>query len=379
VKHAKLKSVLIASAAVTFGLALVGCGVGNPSYDYKVTFDYNVGTLSDHEITSQYLAVQENSLIVKYPKEDDSDFRLKTIEGYDFDGWYFPVLDGEGKPVIGEDGRVQLKERIDFATYRVTSDVTLYANFAVKYKLTVLGKTEDGEDLTLKNETVYRGATGTQQSEPFGTEAARADGYTLVEYYEDEALTQKFSFPYTYGEEDKTIYAKFLQGDWNLVETPDQFNSALRDEKNIYLRSDLDYTDVKWTARAYSGKIRGNGHTVSNIACEWTGRRGDYDFYLFRFLGAGFEVHDLTFENVMLRFTASVNPMNETGYQVSAFAGIIQNGAVFDGFAYSCVLEIERLAGAANADVYAYEICKDPPEDLNRQFFDVTINGDYKQ
>ena len=57
-------------------------------------------------------------------------------------------------------------------------------------------------------------------------------------------------FRSTYGEEDKTIYAKFLQGDWNLVETPDQFNSALRDEKNIYLRSDLDYTDVKWTARA---------------------------------------------------------------------------------------------------------------------------------
>ncbi|MDE6058746.1 MAG: hypothetical protein K2G44_01750 [Clostridia bacterium] len=424
-KHVKLKIALLSAAAVTFGLALVGCGPSNAKYDYKVTFDYNISvwqcedeecgevffdmekpevcpkcgseegkgvTLKEDNVGIknsnkylQYLGAYDNSLVVKYPDDvnPDQHLPLQTIEGYAFDGWYLPQTEN-GEVVVGEDGRVVTGEKVDFATYRVKSDVTFYARFAKKKTLTVLGRTEQGEELTLSREIVYSGAMGGVFNEPLEGLVAEVAGYSLVEYYKDESLTEIFPFPYTFGEEDETVYAKFLEGTWAAVTSPTNtagssevingFNNAIQRNMNIYLRGDLDYAGVTWptsnSTRSYSGIIRGNGYKISNISVTRTASRND-EFSIFGDIADGFEVHDLSFEDVSLNVTFVLGGI----YPVSGFAKSISPNAVFDKFSYSCVVNIEKEGRGTSAIVQTSPICPEPPETLDESMFKVTING----
>lgn len=421
-KHVKLKIALLSAAAVTFGLALVGCGPSNAKYDYKVTFDYNISvwqcedeecgevffdmekpevcpkcgsgdgkgvTLKEDNVDVknrnkylQYLGAYGNSLVVKYPDDvnPDQHLPLQSIEGYAFDGWYLPQTEN-GEAVVGEDGRVVTGERVDFTTYRVKSDVTFYARFAKKKTLTVLGRTEQGEELALSREIVYTGAMGGVLNEPLEGLVAKVDGYSLVEYYKNESLTEVFPFPYTFGEEDETVYAKFLEGDWAAVTAPantsgssevvNGFDNAVQKNMNIYLRKDLDYTGRSWATRSYSGIILGNGHKISNVTFARTSSKTLQEFSLFGDIGDTFEVHELSFENIVFNIT-----LNFSGFpQISAFANSISQSAVFDRFRYICTVNIERKGLGNNAVESVYEICADPPASLDREMFDVTING----
>lgn len=411
-KHAKLKIALAAAAAVTFALGLVGCsgGENKADYDHVVTFDYNNPVWECKECSEvmsaavqpetcpkcgsakikkvnpdQYIGVKDGMPVALTPG-GNKDFKLASMKGLEFDGWYqAKSLDSSGQPVRDEDGRVILGKEWNFRA-RVTEDITLYAKFAVKARLTISGIAvgEDGVSfsVTLENQSDWDdwddmyAAVGSTFTRPISDYAPKAPGYTFLEYYEDEALTKVFDWEnYTLPEEGGKVYAKFRVGNWALnVTTAAQFNSAISANKNISLGGPIDFTDVEWTKnRPYSGFIEGNGYTVSNITCVWNGGSADSYFALFGALGKSFKATDVSFENINLSFTAEWSS-NSGAFTVSAFANSIHSEAVFENFSFSATLTAKR--GDANeakkAKINIYEICPDAPSDL-AQYFNVTL------
>lgn len=382
-KHAKLKIAFTAAAAVTFVLGLVGCsgGKSKADYDHVVTFDYNVGTLATTGIDCQYLGVKDGAPIALKPGDKDG-FKLGVVEGYEFNGWYLPASYGEnGEPVRGEDNRVILGKEWNFKA-RVTEDITLYASFVVKAQLTVSGIAvgEDGNSfaVTLENQSdldsLLRKAVGSSFARPDDTDyKPKSTGYTFVEYYKDEALTEVFDWENYVIEKNDTVYAKFRVGNWAFnVTTAEEFNSAISTNSSMTLAGDIDFEGVRWTKnRGYSGIIEGNNHTVSNISCVWEGTAYDTDFALFGAIGKGFKAKDITFENIELSFTAKWAP-NSGSFTVSAFANNIDESAVFENFLFSATFNVSK-GDLKNVTINPYEISPNVPSAI-AQYFNITKN-----
>lgn len=317
-KKKLVKIALALLCALTLSLAIGGCtnGTGGKKYDYLVTFNYNAGNILSTEVKEKYLGVKENSLVVMQPGVD-ADFRGETVQGYFVEGWYSPQTDGEGNPVVDEaSGRVLLDKKWDFDTDRVTKDVTLYANLQPNKKLVVVG---GDRELTFDS-SIY----GVNMARPEQRVPSKI-GYTFLDYYLDEQCTQPFSWPYTFEEQEKTIYAKFLEGDWTLVSTAEEFYSAVSaDSKPIYVLDNLDFTGVTWAKnRIFEFEINGNGKTLSNITCsDVSDKDNDGMFALFGYI-AGANIHDITFENVTLSFQAKWYSSNPNGFSVAPFAALI--------------------------------------------------------
>lgn len=365
-KHAGLKIALTVSAAVTFGLALAGCSGGGSDahYDHIVTFDYNIGTLSDMSaIENQYLGVMNESLIAMQPGYNE-DFKLRKLEGYDFEGWYLPEKDAEGNPVRGEDERVRVGEKWNFATGRVTEEITLYANFVSKSGLTVLGKAEvDGEitevaidDHSKKAfETLFQGSVGKVIERPAETFAPTASGYIFVDYYADENLTEVFKWPCTLEENRVTVYAKFRKIEtWVYASTAEEFVNAIASDSDIRVMADLDFTGVTWKGNYdYSGTIEGNNRVISNISCTIEGSKEKTNYGLFGRLGETFKVSDLTFENASLTFRATTALVGVGAkYQVSGFADSIARGASLTNFRFSGTVAVTKNNLSIQVETY---------------------------
>ncbi len=280
--------------ALTAGSVFAACGVtgGEKKYDHLVTFDYNVEILEN-----QYLGVMDGSLVALYPGKDanSSHFPVAVLDGYYVEGWYLGKTDGEGNPVVDADGKVELSKEWDFTTDRVTSDITLYANFVPRATLVITGGDED---------KVYQEVPGTVKEEPSKVLEPKKKGWTFLGYYADEGYTTEFSWPYTFeAGVTTTVYAKFMEGTWSLVSTAEQFISAYSTGKNIYLTGDLDFTGKKFPATSYNGEINGNGYKLSNISASFeTKKNTQENFAIFGSLGAKAYLHDFIVENAAISF-----------------------------------------------------------------------------
>ena len=313
--------------ALFVSLTLLGaCQTTTKQYDYLVTFDYNVGNTYkqdnslDDRAVQLFLGVSKDSLVGLKPGKRN-DFAALSFSGYYCDDkWYLPKLDGEGNVVKDEDGIVALGEEWDFETMRVTENITLYANLIQKVEM----KFVDSEtDEVVK--TISDGEPGKVRQRPSTRQQPAKDNYTFYEYYLDKECTQVFSWPYTFGEEDVTVYVKFIKGYWSVVKTAKEFVSALGG--NIYVDADLDFAaeKVSWsTSEMFNAEINGNGHKLSNISISHTFNRNSVDYCaLFGTLGSKANIHDLTFVNVSIDTKVTL-----TGdYKLAMFACAAEAGA----------------------------------------------------
>ncbi|MDE5897194.1 MAG: hypothetical protein K2H43_05215, partial [Clostridia bacterium] len=372
---------MAAAAALTFGLALAGCSNGEgKKYDHLVTFDYNAGDSIGVTLPCQYLGVKDESLVLA-PSSTNNDFKLQTITGYAVEGWFLPQEDENGKPVKDENGRVVCGKEWNFKTDKVTSDLTLYANLSRKSRLLIKGATlkddgsvEEFESLTYTPEILGTPGTTVDKS---GDDAQMAE-YSLVGYYTDKTFTQEFSWPYTFGEEDLTIYARFLEGtNWRVVNTAEEFKSAIANRTDIFVKSDIDFSGTDWSRNAnYPGTILGNGHKISNITCEWNGNKDVSTYGLFGAIGSRCHISDFSFENVNITFRAVVPHDPQPGYyKISACEVSVSEEAVFENFSFSGTLKIERTAATAMSTILPYAICETPPAAIV-PMFQVAISGD---
>ena len=308
-------------------LTLLGaCQTTSQKYDHLVTFDYNVGDkyktdnkLSDRDL-QLFLGVADNSLVGLKPG-DRNDFATMSFSGYYCDNkWYLPKLDSVGNIVKNENGIVALGDEWDFETMRVTEDITLYANLVQKVEMKFVDS-ETGDVV----KTITDGEPGKTRSKPSTRQQPSKTDYTLYEYYVDAECTQVFGWPYTFGEEDVTVYVKFIPGRWTIVKTAQEFNSALLGGGNIYVDADLDFTDVNWSmVEKLNVTVNGNGHTISNIGIKHTFNRNNLAYCaLFGSLGEKANVYDLKFSNVSI--TAEVTLSGE--YNLAMFACSAVEGA----------------------------------------------------
>ena len=206
---------------------------------------------------------------------------------------------------------------------RVTENITLYAHLVQKVEM----KFVDSETGNVVK-TITDGEPGKTRSKPSTRQQPSKTDYTLYEYYVDAECTQVFGWPYTFGEEDVTVYVKFIPGRWTIVKTAQEFTSALIDNVNVYVDANIDFSDVDWsTVEKFNATINGNGHTISNISINHTFNRNNPAYCaLFGSLGENANVYDLTFSNVSI--TAEVTNLSGD-YKLAMFAcGAVEGAQV---------------------------------------------------
>ncbi len=349
-KHFFAKLIVTISAALCFAFGLAACSEdgGGKQYDYLVTFDYNVGALSDNEYTQQYLGVKSGGKVAIQPGYSDS-FKEQVITGYYNEGWYLAQTDGEGNPIVNEDKRVALGEKWNFASDTVTADVTLYANLLQKPTLTIVGGDE---------RIVWDGLPGEVRRRPSAALQPKKENATFYGYFEDELYTKPFVWEsdkaYTYeAGVHKTVYARFLEGNWSIVKTASEFNNALTGNNKIYVDADLDFTQTPFIAgKEFGGEINGNHHKLTGISCTLTGTKNRTgNFGLFGTLKASANLYDFTAENASVAFTSNcANP----DYKTALFAWKIQSGARLTGLTVTGTVQKGSLMAGSAVVLYGF-------------------------
>lgn len=267
----------------------------NKGYNHIITLDANGGKLGNY--TTRSLYVKKNSLIAE---PGTNGIPQAVMLNHVLEGWY------EGEKT--EDG-IEYKEKWNFKESRATKSVTLYAKWRLEYRVTIVY----GEN----NESSKVVQTLTDESELIKrpTSNPTLTGYTFLEYYRDEDLTEVFEFDRAYSFKDENneeffeliIYTKWLEGKWNVVRTAEdmvKFNAAT----NLYIMNDLDFEGltIKWPD-SYSGKIEGNNHCIKNInfTKQQSGGISQRNFGLIGQISDA-TINDLTFQNCKVEFAIAV-------------------------------------------------------------------------
>lgn len=329
------KTIVLAVLVLTAAMALSACsdGGGQASYDCLVTFNYNTGNMST-VAKDQYLGVKKGGRVIIQPGYSN-DFTLYEISGYYVEGWYLAETDSDGN-VLDEDGnvfdanaeiesrkKVKLAAKWNFEADTVEKSVTLYANL-VKSPSVIYKDGLTGEVVKTDSSRV-----GEAKSRPSSVVAPKKEGYTLYDYYSDEAMTEKVDWTsFVMTTEDVTVYVKFIEGNWTVVNNERAFNSALANNGKIYLDADLDFSgSTKWVARSFNGTINGNGHKLTGISVSFDGTKtDDSGFGLFTTLRSDANIYDLTIEKAEIKFTAQFNGT----YKVGFMAYEAEEGAKFN-------------------------------------------------
>lgn len=267
------------------------------SYDYVVTFNYNISEDIEANCPDQYLGVNEGSIIIQ-PEKDSSVFPLRTVPGYHNKGWYLPAVDENGKVITEEDGTVKLGEQWDFKDGRISESITLYAKFMENPVLTVM--------LPEGNTVVYSDEPGNSRSRP--EKSPEITGSTFIDYYTDPDYKTVMEWPYVFTEANETVYARYISGIWSVIRTPEQLISILLNNPaaNIYLMNDLNFTGKNWLQiRNYRGVFEGNNYTVSNIDFSIIQSKDEVsNFAIFGTLQSGAVIKNVEFKDCSFSFTA---------------------------------------------------------------------------
>ncbi|HBF14977.1 MAG TPA: hypothetical protein DDW30_04715 [Clostridiales bacterium] len=343
VKRRSLFPLICGILLLTVILLLPSCGEKGTEkpYDFLVTFNYNVGNL-DVSCPDQYLGVKSGGVVGIEPGFND-DFKLRPIANYYIEGWYTPKLAADGTPEKDPTtGRVLLDKKWSFETDTVTADTVLYANLIRQSTLSFVD-IATGEVVKTLTAT-----PGTRQNELISVLAPKKDGYTLVGYYTDAAKTERFQWPFIYGDEDVTAYVDFLEGNWSIADSAETFKRGISGNKNVYVTADLDFSDTVWVTTSYNGTIEGNGHKLTGLTLKKDGSKTSTSgFGLFTTLGADANLRNLTIENLTIRFSASL----AGSYRIAPIADEIKAGAKFDHVTVTGELSYD-ISKAPTSEVY---------------------------
>ena len=282
---------ILAILVITLTLCLSGCGDGGEDLEgkYVATFELNGGTLdygASNVNTRIYYAYEPGAYILDPAKIDG--YRMYRDQ-YVFTGWY---TSPECKP--GEEWNFDAKT-IE------TETLTLYAGWekAILHSYTVYYM--NGE------EAIKLGAYEVKAGEKF--EDWRNYGnsrknYTCIGYYSDSACTQPWDantkHPGGDTDCDVAVYAKYIEGEWKIVETYDQLEAAIGNG-NIYLTADIDCGGEELYFGSFDAIFEGNGHTVSNFTVPKNGTSIKPFSTLFKELGAQADIQNINFTSVIFQ------------------------------------------------------------------------------
>ncbi len=408
-KRAALLILLIVAALLTF----VGCelgmtkeqALGKYNLEASVTYYANGGKFSSGA-TKQEVWYKSDSRPINFVADGQmsgTEMNL-TRDKYKFLNWYHVAEEGKN-----EDGTPILSSVYDEKTkqYFYTPDLSRPVDFSKKLQkdehwyICADWEAELMVRVYLVCESPIQGSLGSDLVTyyPVGSAEAQQDetkallytydfrggvadfqwdyypvrpisDHTFVGYYYDKACTQLVTGKIAKDEADVVLYAKYIEGDWNIIrkasEVKDIFQSNSASDK-FYFIKDIDMTGVTCglrTPRETKCTILGNGFTVKNLTVEKSSKVG---LSLFGAVSKNAVVENLTFENVTCTYNfpkpAEGATSNLSVYFVCASvdAGAKVENVTFKG-ALSMNLELPKenvhVINFENADgSYKYTSC----------------------
>ena len=133
----------------------------------------------------------------------------------------------------------------------------------------------------------------------------------------------------TYSNHRMRVYVDYTDGEWFRISTAQQMVSNASPSGCYYIEADLDFTDVGWPSAfggIFSGKILGNGHTLSNISATQSSKRNANG--LFGRIDAAAEIRDITVTGAT--YTLKSTAIASSGTSYGLFAGSIAEGATIE-------------------------------------------------
>ena len=304
----------------------------NPS----VTYFLNSGTFEDEtQQKTMYYRVGSKPFNIGVDELLSGSAAVKPQHGYEFTGWYTVKLDSEGHPLYSNGESYNPEDKLDstkggiqftdepFDFSKPLEEGQHYyvcATWGELVKLRMMLVCEGFDKLVTTGGVEYK--TGDEvrdylltsdQSDPVGNyiiSGMDRNAYTFVAYYEDIECTKRFTdWPIkakTEGD-DEILYAKFIEGKWNIVETANQVQRMFAGSDmtpNYYFMSDIDCSSLAAVNRMnmFGGKIVGNGHTVKNLKVTSTDGFLAKDSAAFGEITETAEISDIAFENLTVEF-----------------------------------------------------------------------------
>ena len=384
-------------------------------YTVKVTYDSNGGTFkgSDSTIVDLFKPedMGEDGIKLLSPEDERRDKNnplTVTKAGYFLAGWYreMSLIDPDN-PELG----YTYSGKWDFETDRLTeNEMTLYAAWVPYYEYEIYAKDANGETVLVAtasaiNLTIPEWAEGavTLDMDNFPVR----EGYTLdkvyylddmteVEGISNEAGTKKYISgewdPATATSKTPTIklFTTWQEGERYRIYSTEDLRRYADTEGYYEIYADLDFTGLEWPGAfgndKFSGKIFGNGHTISNVSIESTSRNR-LNNGLFSTLGETAYIENLRLENI----THTINLMSVApGAGFGLLAGSVAEGAEFknvtvsgrlligdscSGLAGNTDYTIGVLVGAGETEGIEYDISVEKANSGNNSF-GIEIDGD---
>ena len=333
---------LVGLASIAAVFLLGGCSLGdsldeileNNNLVVSVTYYSNGGEFEgtpDKKVI--YYADGKKALNIGVVTPTNGSAEIKR-NNYVFDGWYFAVLDSEGNPTYEDEEKKILKlgDKVDFSVpLHEGDDWVLVAKWNANVKVNVMlvcddeasipVKVKDGEEaVSYKNGDVVATRTYDTKDEVVNPGDGKAPfsvagkGYTFVEYYTDEACTSLVQWPLKKQDVDVTIYAKYIQGDWDVLRTPrDVTNmfSSITAGKHYWLTRDIDLAGSKIAAKTmFDGEIQGNGYKISNLNVQKSKITAGSTVSLFGDIQETAVVENLTLDGLTLTYSVQSAPIS---------------------------------------------------------------------
>ncbi|MBQ8545494.1 MAG: hypothetical protein IJ437_00960 [Clostridia bacterium] len=213
--------------------------------------------------------------------------------------------------------RVEVYEKVKgvdtlIGTYEITKPLSTNGNKIIMPEI-------DSETGYLKFNTLAA-VSDWQEREVVDTVAMTENGSTTIKvtkyfdgFYIDSARQNKasgtYTFPFVYDSETATIqndtlklYTKYEEkiGEWFKIYTASQLDDNASADGNYEIMADLEFTErITWPNafknNEFTGVIKGNGHTISNIQIKST--NGQY-FAMFGGISEDAVIENITFDNV---------------------------------------------------------------------------------
>ena len=413
--------------------------LGQDGYNISIRFDANGGLFAgtkDVYIVDVYalengMNVEGGKLGFPLLRPDDSRRKEGAFEvsrnGYFLAGWYTQrtarvdangqALDDFGVPT-SQSGRPQgyvYSGRWDFdrdmvqvdknGSYKTEEPVqTLYAAWIpyINYEVYAVDPATGSTTLLSTVQTIdleipaWNEKTSKLDMQKF----PKRDGMTLDSTYLDPGLTQVAEGT-IYGQEayvdfetgtvnveSVKLYTTWLEGEWFRIYTAQQLYANARLNGNYIICADLDFTDTTWSPTfvrgKFTGRIYGNGHTISNIDASQVDNSQIYGG-LFGSMEAGAYISDLTLENVT--FTVEAGSRMQ-GASFGLLTGSLSPEAVMENVTVTGRLLISEncypqpdytiglLCGSGSTDGVEYTItCKAAEDNTDKITVEVSENG----
>lgn len=350
----KVKIFLVAILACLLIPCFVACSKNGDVFENsakkgltcKITYDFGDGTVGGRN--SMIYLVAPNS---PAPELGVTDAKPATTA---------PSLTGHriaGYFVKNEDGT---EREWNFATDRVTGDVTLYVRWKPDYNIRVVYGSEQERSYTLA-----------VTSDDYVMKSFREvewEGHTFYGFYSDPEFEHPITFPYTAAVSDETptvtVYAKYIEGKFTIIRRAADFGKSIKAGVNYYIDADIDLTGINMTVGdSYSGKFIGNGHTIKGLTVTRKQGKNTTVYGLFSEITKTAVFENITFEDVSVSVELNNDQNNQINY-IGTFAGAVQSGATFTGvtikgaLTYNCFgrdladkLEVNDLFGEVDPGV----------------------------